>query len=134
MYNKNNNDPRTLPCGTPDTTSILELHTPSILTLWVRLDKKFWNTFKINPPTLASFNLNTRPPWLIPSKTALISIWKSAISPPLSNSIWPAETMFKRASKVPKLFLYEYWWDDRTPDLSKKRPKRKEKQPFETLW
>ena len=29
IYNKNNNGPRTLPCGTPDTTSILELHTPS---------------------------------------------------------------------------------------------------------
>ena len=27
MYNKNNNGPRTLPCGTPDTTSILEPHT-----------------------------------------------------------------------------------------------------------
>ena len=41
MYNKNNNGPRILPCGTPDTMSTLELHTPSTLTLWVRLDKNF---------------------------------------------------------------------------------------------
>ena len=33
MYSKNNNGPRSLPCGTPDTTSILELNTPSSLTL-----------------------------------------------------------------------------------------------------
>ena len=33
MYSKNNNGPRTLPCGTPDMTSILELNTPSTLTL-----------------------------------------------------------------------------------------------------
>ena len=83
MYNKNNNGPRTLPCGTSDTTSTLELHTPS-LTFWVRLDKKFWNTFKIIPPTPASHNLNVRPPWLTLSKAALKSIWTSASSPPLS--------------------------------------------------
>ena len=121
MYSKNNNGPRTLPCGTPDTTSILELNT----TLWVRLDKKFWKTFKIKPPTPASRNLNTRPPWLTLSKAALKSIWTGARSPPLSNSNWPAQTMSRRASQVPNLFLYEYWWEDRTPDLSKKRPKHK---------
>ena len=126
MYSKNNNGPITLTCGTPDTTSILELnHTPSTLTLWVRLDKRFWKTFKIKPPTPASRHLHTRPPWLTLSKAALKSIWTSASSPPLSNSNWPAQTMSRRASQVPNLFLYEYWWEGRTPDLSKKRPKRK---------
>ena len=122
MYNKNNNGPRTLPCGTPDMTSILELHTPSTLTLWVRLDKKFWNSFKIKPPNQASRNLNTRPPWLTLSKAALKSIWTSSRSPPLSNSNWPVQMISKRASQVPKPFLYECWWDDRAPDLSKKLP------------
>ena len=126
MYNKNNNGPRTLPCGTPDTISTLKLHTQSTLTLWVRLDKKFWNTIKIIPPTPASRNLKTRPPWWTLSKAALKSIWTSASSPPLSNSNWPAQTMSRRASQVTKLFLYEYWWDDRTPDLYKKRPTREE--------
>ena len=57
-----------LPCGTPDTTSKLEHHTPSTLPLCVRLDKKFWNTFKIKPPTPASRNLNTKPPMINPVK------------------------------------------------------------------
>ena len=69
--------------------------------------------------------LNTRPLWLTLPKAALKSIWTNASSPPLSNSNWPAQTMSRRASQVPKPFLYEYWWDDRTPDLSKKRPRRK---------
>ena len=87
--------------------------------------QKFWKTLKIKPPTPASRSLNTRPPWLTLSKAALKSIWTSASSPPLSNSNWPAQTMSRRASQVPNLFLYEYWWEGRTPDLSKKRPKRK---------
>ena len=36
--------------------------------------QKNWNTFKIIPPTPASCNLNTRPPWLTLSKSALKSI------------------------------------------------------------
>ena len=97
-----------------------------ILVPWVLLDKKFWNTFKIIPLTPASRNLNTRPPWLTLTKEALKSLWTSARYPPLSNTNWPALTMSRRASQVPKLFLYEYWLYDRTPDLSKNRPKRKE--------
>ena len=126
MYSEDNNGPRILPCTTPDTTPILELHASSTLTLWVWLDKKFWITFKIIPPTPASCNLSTSPPWLTLSKAALKSIWTRASSPPRSNSNWPAQRMSSRASQVPKLFLYEYWWDDRTPDLSKKRSKFKE--------
>ena len=36
VYNKNNNGPRTLPCGTPDTTGMLRLGTPSTTTFWKR--------------------------------------------------------------------------------------------------
>ena len=132
MYSKNNNGPRTLPCGTPDTTSILELNTPSSLTLWVRLDKKFWKTFKIKPPTLASRNLNTRPPWLTLSNSELKSIWTSASSPPLSNSNWPAQTMSRRASQVPNIFLYDYWWEGmQGPQISPKNDQNTKRSTFQ---
>ena len=126
MHSNNNNGPSTLPWGTPDTASTLELQPPSILTLWVWLHKIFWIPFKIIPPTTASCNLNTRPLWLTLSKAPLKSIWTSANSPPLSNSIWPALMMSKRVPQVPKFFLYDYWWYGRTLELSNKRPKRKE--------
>ena len=45
-----------------------------------------------------SRNLNKRPPWLTLPKASLKAIWKSASSPPWSNSNWPAQTMSRRAS------------------------------------
>ena len=132
MYSKNNNGPRTLPCGTPDTTSILELNTPSTLTLWVQLDKKFWKTFKIKPPTSASRNLNTRPPWLTLSKAALKSIWTSASSPSLSNSNWPAQTMLRRASQVPNLLFSRLNTGEKAgPQISPKNDQNAKRSTFQ---
>ena len=44
----------------------------------------------------------------------------------ITSPIWPALSMSIRASKVSKFFLYDYWWDGTTLELSKKRTKRKE--------
>ena len=33
MYNKNNNEPRTLPCGTPDTTTTHTIYVNSLSTI-----------------------------------------------------------------------------------------------------
>ena len=118
-----------------DATSILELHTPSTLTLWVRLEKKIWNNYKIIPPFTAFCNLKTRPPWLTLSKAALKSIWTSASSTPLSNSIWPAQTISRRPSQVSSKILpvcvLVRWQDPRSIE---KATKTQRDQPFENLW
>ena len=51
VYNKNNNGPRTLPCGTPDTIGMLWLGTPSTTIFWERPLRNWQMVPRIAPPT-----------------------------------------------------------------------------------
>ena len=85
---------------------------------------------------LQDHSTNTRPPWLTLLKAALKSIWTSASSPPLSNSIWPEQTMSRRASQPTGTQILPVWvlvrWQDHRS--LQKATKMQRVQPFENFW
>ena len=64
VYRRNNNEPKTLPCGTPDTTSTSLLLQPSIITCCDRSDRNCANIDNTEPPIPTEQSLYRIPWWL----------------------------------------------------------------------
>ena len=104
VYRKNNNGPRTLPCGTPDTTLTSLLLQPSIIKSCDQFDRNWLNIDNTEPLTPTEQSLYRIPWWLTISKAALISICTIIASCPLSNSLCSECDTQKSASQVPSPF------------------------------
>ena len=81
------NGPKTLPCGTPDTTLTSLLLQPSTITCCDRSDRKCVNIVNTKPPIPTEQSLYRIPWWLTISKAAMKSIWTILASCPLSNAL-----------------------------------------------
>ena len=80
---RNNNGPKTLPCGTPDTTLTSLLQQPSTITCCDRFDRNCVYIDKTEPPIHTEQSLLRMPRWLTLSKAALKSICTILASCPL---------------------------------------------------
>ena len=70
---RNNNGPKTLPCGTPDTTLTSLLLQPSTITCCDRFDRSCVNIDNTEPPIPTEQSLYRIPWWLTLSKAVLKS-------------------------------------------------------------
>ena len=87
MDSKNNNGVRTLPCRTPDTTSILELNTPSTFNSLITTGQKILENLQ-DQATNSSFPpFKHKAPMINPVKGHIeINLDERKLSTPVSNS------------------------------------------------
>ena len=101
VYWRNNNGPKTLPCGTPDTTLTSLLLQPSTIMCCDRFDRNCVNIDNTEPPIPREQSLYIIPWWLTLSKAALKSICTILASCPLSSALCSLCDTHKSASQVP---------------------------------
>ena len=117
--------PKTLPCGTPDTT-LTSLHLqPTTITCCHRSERNYVNIDNTEPQIPTEQSLYRIPRWMILSKAALKSICTILVSCPLSNALCSVCDTHKSASQVPKhFFSAANWVVGSTPLRSINRPRR----------
>ena len=109
VYNINNIDPKTLPWGTPETTSTDALTLPFKSTPCFLSLRNSYSMDNNCPPTPIDFSLYNRLQWLTLSNTAEKSNWTSLSSMPLSKAICRWWDNVSKASHVPRPLRYKNW-------------------------
>ena len=104
VYRRNNNGPKTLSSGTPDTTLTSLLLQPSTITCCDRFDRNSVNIDRTEPPIPTEQSVWRMPTWLTLSKAALKSICTIRASCPLSNALCSVWDTHRSTSQVHKPF------------------------------
>ena len=110
VYSIKNKGPKTLPCGTPDTTLTSLLRQPSTITCCDRFNRNCANTEKTEPPIPTEQSLFRMPRWLTLSKAGLKYICEIPASCQLSMHSAAYGTLTKVHHRYPDLSDKQTGW------------------------
>ena len=120
---ENNREPKTQPCGTPDTT-LTSLHRqPTTITFCYPFDRNCDNIDKSKPAIPTEQILQRIPRWLTLSKATLESISTTQPDIPFSNALYSARDTHKSASQLQRPFRQPKWLVGSKPLTSINRSK-----------